>query len=61
MELSPDEAYAHIDKVASQHYQWGDDSKTVAGVLKIDALSLINVKFDALTKAEKYECQCSRE
>lgn len=62
MELSPNKAYAYINKVASKYYQWGNDFWKATGVLEVDAPSLINAKFDALTKkTENYECQHSEK
>ncbi|KAJ9183688.1 hypothetical protein P3X46_007511 [Hevea brasiliensis] len=54
MEKSEDEAYSALDKIAHNNYQWSckrnEMKKPSAGVYKLDAMSIFNAKFDALTR-----------
>ncbi|KAJ9145933.1 hypothetical protein P3X46_028260 [Hevea brasiliensis] len=53
MEKSEDEAFSALDKIAYNNYQWScerNEIKKPAGMFELDAMNMINAKFDALTK-----------
>ena len=53
MSKTPDDAYALLEKMASNNYQWHGERnqpKRAAGVYEIDNLSMVNAKLDSLTK-----------
>ncbi|XP_057999339.1 uncharacterized protein LOC131178397 [Hevea brasiliensis] len=54
MEKSKDEVYSALDKIAYNNYQWSCErneiKKAPAGVYELDAMSMFNAKFDALTR-----------
>ncbi|XP_057984615.1 uncharacterized protein LOC131169408 [Hevea brasiliensis] len=54
MEKSEEEAYSVLDKIAYNNYQWSYErnemKKPSAGVYELDAMSMFNAKFDALTR-----------
>ncbi|KAJ9183766.1 hypothetical protein P3X46_007577 [Hevea brasiliensis] len=53
MEKSEDEAFSALDKIAYNNYQWScerNEIKKPAGMFELDAMNMINAKFDALTR-----------
>ncbi|KAJ9132909.1 hypothetical protein P3X46_033728 [Hevea brasiliensis] len=53
MEKSKDEAFSALDKIAYNNYQWRcerNEIKKPAGMFELDAMNMINAKFDALTR-----------
>ncbi|XP_058003689.1 uncharacterized protein LOC131180094 [Hevea brasiliensis] len=54
MEKLEDEAYSALDKIAYKNYQWSykrnDERKQPASMFELDAMSMFNAKFDALTR-----------
>ena len=53
MSKTPDDAYALLEKMASNNYQWHGECnqpRKVVRVHKIDSLSMVNAKLDSLTK-----------
>ncbi|KAJ9182762.1 hypothetical protein P3X46_006719 [Hevea brasiliensis] len=53
MEKSEDEAFSTLDKIAYNNYQWScerNEIKKPAGMFELDAMNMINAKFDALTR-----------
>ncbi|KAJ9177189.1 hypothetical protein P3X46_012429 [Hevea brasiliensis] len=53
MEKSEDEAFSALDKIAYNNYQWScerNEIKKPAGMFELDAMIMINAKFDALTR-----------
>ncbi|KAJ9170165.1 hypothetical protein P3X46_018293 [Hevea brasiliensis] len=53
MEKSEDEAFSALDKIAYNNYQWScerNEIKKLAGMFELDAMNMINAKFDALTR-----------
>ncbi|KAJ9136066.1 hypothetical protein P3X46_033180 [Hevea brasiliensis] len=53
MEKYEDEAFSALDKIAYNNYQWSyerNEIKKPAGMFELDAMNMINVKFDALTR-----------
>ncbi|KAJ9180939.1 hypothetical protein P3X46_009123 [Hevea brasiliensis] len=53
MEKSEDEAFSALDKIAYNNYQWScerNEIKKPAGMFDLDAMNMINAKFDALTR-----------
>ncbi|KAJ9174043.1 hypothetical protein P3X46_017115 [Hevea brasiliensis] len=53
MEKSKDEAFSALDKIAYNNYQWScerNEIKKLAGMFELDAMNMINAKFDALTR-----------
>ncbi|KAJ9141055.1 hypothetical protein P3X46_031636 [Hevea brasiliensis] len=53
MEKSKDEAFSTLDKIAYNNYQWScerNEIKKPAGMFELDAMNMINAKFDALTR-----------
>ncbi|KAJ9146095.1 hypothetical protein P3X46_028405 [Hevea brasiliensis] len=53
MEKSEDEAFSALDKIAYNNYQWScerNEVKKPAGMFELDAMNMINAKFDALTR-----------
>ena len=53
MSKTPDDAYALLEKMASNNYQWHrerNQPRKVVGVHEIDSLSMVNAKLDSLTK-----------
>ncbi|KAJ9173778.1 hypothetical protein P3X46_016882 [Hevea brasiliensis] len=53
MEKSEDEAFFALDKIAYNNYQWScerNEIKKPAGMFELDAIKMINAKFDALTR-----------
>ena len=56
MSKTPDDAYALLEKMASNNYRWHEkrnQPKKVARVYEIDSLSMVNAKLDSLTKKLK--------
>ena len=52
MSKTPDDAYALLEKMASNNYQWHGERnqpRKVAGVYEVDSLSMVNAKLDSLT------------
>ena len=53
MSQTPDDAYALLEKIASNNYQWHGERnqpRKVVGVHEIDSLSIVNAKLDSLIK-----------
>ncbi|KAJ9169141.1 hypothetical protein P3X46_020603 [Hevea brasiliensis] len=53
MEKSEDEAFSALDKIAYNNYQWScerNEIKKPTGMFELDAMNMINAKFDALTR-----------
>ena len=53
MSKTPDDAFALLEKMASNNYQWHGERnqpKKVVEAYKVDNLSMVNAKLDSLTK-----------
>ena len=53
MSKTPDDAYAFLEKMASNNYQWHEEKnqpRKAVRVYEIDSLSMVNAKLDSLTK-----------
>ena len=56
MSKTPDDAYALLEKMTSNNYQWHGERnqpRKAARVYEIDSLSMVNAKLDSLTKKLK--------
>ena len=53
MSKTPADAYALLEKIASNNYKWHGERnqpRKAAGVYEIDSLSMVTAKLDSLTK-----------
>ena len=53
MAKTRDDAYALLDEIASNSYQWGSDrttTKKAAGIYEVDIVTAIQAQVDALSK-----------
>ncbi len=53
MEKTATQALELLERVAYHNYEWTNergDTRRPAGILEVDALSMINAQFDQLTK-----------